>query len=351
VGLNGAGNSLTISNGGKVENTTGTIGSSSTSSNNSVLVTGTNSLWTNSSTLGVGNAGGGTLTVANGGNVAASGITFAANAGSTGTLNIGRFGTNDTAGTINAATIAFGSGTGAINFNQSDSTTISAAISGSGSVNQLGNGTTTLSGANTYSGTTTVNAGTFLANNTTGSAMGSSAVTVNSGGTLGGNGTIDGATTIASGGKLTPGSSGTGALSFSAGLTLESGSITTFLIESTGDFTSINILGNTITYGGGLVFNIASYTPVAGDVFTLFNMTGSATQSGDFSSVTAGSLIFTESGGIWSASYGDFAYQFSQSTGQLSVEASQAVPEPSTYALFGIGAIVMMMVMRRKKTA
>jgi autotransporter-associated beta strand protein/T5SS/PEP-CTERM-associated repeat protein len=165
VGFNGAGNSLTISNGGKVENTTGTIGSSSTSSNNSVLVTGTNSLWTNSSTLGVGNAGGGTLTVANGGSVAASGITFAANAGSTGTLNIGRFGTKDTAGTITADTIAFGSGIGAINFNQSDNTTISAAISGSGSVNQLGNGTTTLSGSNSYTGKTMISAGTLLFSN------------------------------------------------------------------------------------------------------------------------------------------------------------------------------------------
>jgi hypothetical protein len=28
-----------------------------------------------------------------------------------------------------------------------------------------------------------------------------------------------------------------------------------------------------------------------------------------------------------------------------------AVPEPSTYALFGIGAFGMLMVMRRKKTA
>jgi hypothetical protein len=31
--------------------------------------------------------------------------------------------------------------------------------------------------------------------------------------------------------------------------------------------------------------------------------------------------------------------------------SSEAVPEPSTYALFGIGAIGMLMVMRRKKTA
>jgi hypothetical protein len=30
---------------------------------------------------------------------------------------------------------------------------------------------------------------------------------------------------------------------------------------------------------------------------------------------------------------------------------SESIPEPSTYALFGIGAIGLLMVMRRKKTA
>jgi fibronectin-binding autotransporter adhesin len=80
-------------------------------------------------------------------------------------LNIGRFGTNDTAGTITAPTIAFGAGAGAINFNQSNSTTLSAAISGNGSVNQLGTGTTTLSASNSYTGDTTISGGTLrLAN-------------------------------------------------------------------------------------------------------------------------------------------------------------------------------------------
>ena len=354
VGYYGSSNSLVVSGGGTVANANGFIGNQST--DNTALVTGAGSLWTNSGTLTVGGspwsgAAGGTLTVASGGTVAAAGgITLATQAGDTGTLNIGRFGTNDAAGTIVAPTIAFGNGTGVINFNQSNSTTVSAAISGNGTVNQLGNGTTTLSGANTYSGTTTVYAGTLLANNTTGSGVGTSAVTVNSGGTLGGNGTIGGATTIASGGKLTPGSSGAGVLSFSNGLTLESGSITTFLINSTGDFTSINILGNTINYGGNLVFNMASYTPAAGDAFTLFNMTAGATQSGGFSSVTAGSLIFTESSGTWSASYGAYDYQFSQSTGQLSVAANlQEVPEPSTYALLGLGALALLIAYRRKR--
>jgi hypothetical protein len=105
-----------------------------------------------------------------------------------------------------------------------------------------------------------------------------------------------------------------------------------------------------LSYGGDLVFNIASYTPAAGDAFALFNMTGGATQTGDFTSVTAGSLNFTDAGGIWSATdTNNLTYQFSDATGQLSV--SQVVPEPSTYALFGFGAIGMLMVMRRKKTA
>jgi T5SS/PEP-CTERM-associated repeat protein/autotransporter-associated beta strand protein len=191
VGGDISGNSLVISNGGKVANTDGFIGEYS--SNNSVLVTGSNSLWTNAGGLFIGNYGSGTLTIANSGSVAASSITIASQSNSTGTLNIGRFGTNDTAGTINAPTIAFGSGTGTINFNQSDSITIFATISGNGSVNQLGAGsvnqlggrikqTTILSGNNTYTGETLISDGTLRAAST--NAFGTSAVTLTNSGTL-----------------------------------------------------------------------------------------------------------------------------------------------------------------------
>ena len=71
VGNFGSGNSLVISNEGKVASFFGIIGISTNSSNNSVLVTGTNSLWTNSSTLYVGYLGSGnSLTISNGGTVA-----------------------------------------------------------------------------------------------------------------------------------------------------------------------------------------------------------------------------------------------------------------------------------------
>jgi autotransporter-associated beta strand protein/T5SS/PEP-CTERM-associated repeat protein len=162
VGREGSGNSLTISNGGVAASSNSYIGSATISSNNSALVTGVSSLWTNSGALYVGEQGASnTLTVANGAAVAATNIVIAASNTSSGTLNIGRFGTNDAAGTVSTPTIAFGAGTGVINFNQSNSTTLSAAISGNGALKQLGTGTTTLSASNTYIGDTTISAGTL----------------------------------------------------------------------------------------------------------------------------------------------------------------------------------------------
>ena len=77
------------------------------------------------------------------------------------------------------------------------STTVSGLITGTGgSLVKTGTGTLTLSGINSYTGPTTVNAGTLIVD---GSIAPSSLTTVSSGGTLGGTGTV-GNTQINSGG-------------------------------------------------------------------------------------------------------------------------------------------------------
>ncbi|MEI6254185.1 MAG: hypothetical protein WCP30_15420, partial [Mycobacteriaceae bacterium] len=325
LGNGGSSNSLVIANGGGVVSSSFFISYTNTSSDNSVLVTGSSgisSTLNNMGALSIGYAGSGSLTVADGALVVASGgITLASQAGSFGRLNIGSFGGTDTAGAITAPTIVFGAGTGAINFNQVNAVTIPANISdnGNGAINQLGSGTTILNGNNSsFSGLANVNAGILLANSST--ALGTSMVTVANSGTLGGNGSIGGAAAITSGGTLTPGYYGVGSLSFTNGLTLQAGSTTLFRLNSGNSFTSINLPGENVRYGGELVFNIAGYTPSAQDVFTVFNMTGGATASGNFSSIQVGGTFLSDASGIWSGTDPlGVRYQFSDATGQLIV--------------------------------
>ena len=62
-----------------------------------------------------------------------------------------------------------------------------------------------LSGANTYSGLTSVNGGTLMANSTGGSATGFGQVIVNSGGYLAGTGMISASVLVNAGGGFGPG--------------------------------------------------------------------------------------------------------------------------------------------------
>jgi autotransporter-associated beta strand protein len=73
-----------------------------------------------------------------------------------GTLQLGNGGTSGSiAGDV--------TNNGTLAFNRSDSMTFGGVISGTGVVNQIGAGTTILTGANTYSGATTIDAGTLQA--------------------------------------------------------------------------------------------------------------------------------------------------------------------------------------------
>ena len=113
---------------------------------------------------------------------------------------------------------------GGLTFNRSDSVSYSGVVSGSGALRQAGRGNLILtSNSSGFTGTTAVDTGRLTVN---GSLAGST-LTVASGATLGGAGTV-GDTTIQSGGHLAPGSGGSigsvATLSIAGDLTLASGS-------------------------------------------------------------------------------------------------------------------------------
>ncbi len=194
VGSNGTNSNLTISSGGVVNVTGNTfLGYDASSTGNTVLVTGTGSQW-NVASLAVGRNGSGTVTVADSGVLSATSITLGLNAASSGTLQIGN---GAGAGTVTGSGITSGAGTATVVFNHTDAAyTFAPLISGTTSVQHDGSGTTSLTAANTYTGTTAVNAGVLqVGDGTTGSISGSSAVAVASGAML--------AINLASGGTFT----------------------------------------------------------------------------------------------------------------------------------------------------
>lgn len=136
----------------------------------SMLVTGNGSRWEDvSDFITVSNQGSGTLTVASGGTViqkAGSGTVRLGASGFLGTLNVGEFGTpSSTAGTVQAAVVVGEQFGGLVNFNQANSTTFSASLTGNLSVDQRGSGLTLLTGSSNFSGALNTHSGTLQISN------------------------------------------------------------------------------------------------------------------------------------------------------------------------------------------
>jgi autotransporter-associated beta strand protein len=85
-----------------------------------------------------------------------------------------------------------------------DQTGSGGAAGNSGSILKVGAGILTLSGENTYTGTTTVSAGTLNLNNISGSATGTSSVIIASSATLSGVGIATGPVALRDGGSIIP---------------------------------------------------------------------------------------------------------------------------------------------------
>jgi MYXO-CTERM domain-containing protein len=262
---------------------------------------------------------------------------------------------NGTASGTPAIGTSASSSTGNLTVNTSGYTggtdTFSGSLGGTGGLNNFsvtksGTGTLALTGTNTYTGGTTVNGGTLLANSS--NSTGSGAVSVASGGTLGGSGTINtsavasgNAVTVASGGSLSP-SAGSGGIStltlaLHAGSTVNllSGAQFAFDLGASGLNDEVRITGGTLTLN---TQNFSNFTFI-----TVSGFTGTGTYN----------LFVMDAGGDITGSLGTATGTIvsgsNNYTGTLSVlgpdlqlsVAPASAPEPSSWAMLlgGLGLL------------
>lgn len=306
VGAAGS-SSITLSNGALTLNS---VGAPATTANNLVfagpatlnIISGNNNQattgsWTGGGALNLNIVSGGTYSPRG----SMSGFTGSVTVGAAGTLRFfGSAGSSAASfnlgsgtaglitrdgGTVSLGSLTGGSGTFVRGASSSDvattfiiggnnaNTTFSGTITNGNNVarsvaiNKQGSGTLTLSGTNGYAGTTTVSAGKLIINGD--QSFATAAVTVNSGGTLGGKGIIGGATVV--NGILAPGTS-IGRLAFHSTLAFSPGSLCQMEISKS-PFTNdqVVVVGD-VTFGGNLdVLNISIEALEAGDNFQLFS--------------------------------------------------------------------------------
>jgi autotransporter-associated beta strand protein len=178
-----------------------------------------------------------------------------------------------------------------------------------GSLTKAGTGRLSLTNANSYTGGTTIQAGSLLVKNRTGSATGNGAVQVN-GGTLGGTGEINGAVTVgtgsSSGAILSPGNSATKPGTLTVNNTLTFNSLSTYqcvLNRTRAKASEATALGVTITSNVPFTFvDTGTGTLATGALFTVINNTSANPIFGTFSNLADGS-VFTSNGTNFQASY------------------------------------------------
>jgi autotransporter-associated beta strand protein len=206
------------------------------------------------------------------------------------------FVTNNAAGT-GTAKLTLGDGDATASFGGiiKDGTTAKVAIA------KIGAGTQTFSGINTYTGGTTVQAGTLAFANTSFTMSGANEIAITAIGTAGTH------------------------------------------------YATVTTTSGTLTFGGTLGINITTAL-VGGETFYLFTTGTGGALAGDFGTTTGNvsltgtyiASLANNGSGIWTGSSNGLDFTFSTSginAGMLSVAVS-AVPEPSTYAAL-VGALVL----------
>ncbi|MEI6239143.1 MAG: autotransporter-associated beta strand repeat-containing protein [Planctomycetia bacterium] len=250
-----------------------------------------------------------------------------------------------------AAPVRFelGSGGGRIDTNGFD-TALSVGITGAGGLRKAGTGSLTLSGSNTYSGATSVDAGRLVVNG----ALGSGTLTVASGASLGGSGTIAGRTVV--NGIYAPGNS-PGVLTQTAGIDLNGTSTTVWELWSNTDaanargslYDGINLTGGALSIQAGATLQLDFGTAVTSTVdwtdpfwdashtWTFVDVTGSGSWAGSLFDTL---LVGTDStGATLESKRSGASFSVGAAGGDLVIEYV-IVPEPGVVVL-AISGLVM----------
>jgi autotransporter-associated beta strand protein len=295
-----------------------TVGSNNLSTTASGVFSGTGSLvksGTGTTTLGGQETyiGGttvtaGTLRLVSGGSLAATGALVVS--GGTFDLNGNSQTLSSLSGASTSATVALGSGT--LTVDQSGTTTFSGAITGTGSLVKQGSGTLRIDGGNSYSGGTTVSAGTLEANTSglQGNVVNNATVHINQGYTgtyagvmsgtgvlladgggviLTGNNTYTGGTTVVAG-TLQVGNGGTSG-AMGAGAVTDNGILSfdrsdTLTVGPIGGTGSLQQIGGTTTLSGANTYS-GGTTVSAG---TLLLAAGASLASGGALTLSGGTF-------------------------------------------------------------
>ena len=163
LGFLGTGD-LTIADGGQVTGYQLYLGNTQTGVG-TATISGNGSAWNGQHGIWVGQFGTGTLNLSDGGSINDRSLQIAYDTGTHGTVNVGGAAGEaaKASGNLNVNTIVFnrngGGSTGVLNFNTTDGTTVHAAISGVGTINQIA-GTTVFTGDNSaFAGTMNITGG------------------------------------------------------------------------------------------------------------------------------------------------------------------------------------------------
>ncbi len=284
-------------------------------------------------------------------------------------------------GGTTGGTVDLNGGTLATGFDGTN-TTFAGTITGSGALYKDGAGMFTVTANNTYTGTTLVDYGALMVCNVPAKAgdsgTGSGPVYVGQGAWLGGTGSIGGSVTVGAyppngsavhgaqprvvsgSGTLTPGvavgdASMPGRLTINGSLTFTTGT-SVFEVDLAGAKAGTGydqvLVGGNLTLAGTLTLTTGvGFTPTPLEKFYLIDLTGLGTTSGTFDGLPNLSTVTDSAGNEYIINYFDHDPADTSnllSDNDVSLTAVEVVPEPSTWALLGVGALGLGFALHRR---